>query len=360
MKIQSYHNFWQKIHLAAKEKGFPVRVMFELTYRCNFSCRHCYVPQHYRREKELETKEVLFILGELAKIGCFYLGFTGGEPFMRKDILKILWYAKKKGFEVIVYSNGSLITKSIAEELSLLRPNKVDITIPAMTKAAFERITGMVGARQRVFRAIELLHKKEVNLGFKTCILKENVSEINQIQDFAYRLGALHRLDDILSPRLDGSKEPYKYRGRLRDNSEFKVKNSKLKSKIGKEVYNSKEFIPRPKTKNLFKCGVGTSQVAITPQGELKMCLMIDYPRYKIDTRVIPRGENLQGAWDKLKAFAATIQPDKNYQCGQCSLKPYCKWCPGRGWLHNRSFTSCDPEIRLKAMRTKEYARNPV
>jgi MoaA/NifB/PqqE/SkfB family radical SAM enzyme len=107
IRSQSYNNFWQNIHCSGKKHAFPLRVMFELTYRCNFKCPHCYVPFKYRKCKELETKEVFAILDQLKDIGCFYLGFTGGEPFMRKDILDILWYAKKKGFEIIIYTNGS-------------------------------------------------------------------------------------------------------------------------------------------------------------------------------------------------------------------------------------------------------------
>ena len=122
-------------------------------------------------------------------------------------------YAKRCGFELIIYTNGSLIDEKIASQLERLRPNKVDITIPAMSKGAFERISGLSGSRDKVFRAIEFLYKKGVNLGFKTCVLKENENEIKEIQDFAASLGALHRLDDMLSPRLDGSKEPYGYRG---------------------------------------------------------------------------------------------------------------------------------------------------
>ena len=216
MKSQSYSSFWQRIHKSAAEKGFPLRVMFELTYRCNFHCKHCYVPEHYRKKGELKTEEIFSILDQLKEIGCFYLGFTGGEPFVREDIGEILWYAKRCGFEIIIYTNGSLIDERIGSQLEHLGPNRVDITIPAMSKAAFERITGIPGSRDRVFAAIRLLHENRINLGFKTCLLKENESEIKEIRDFAASLGAPHRLDDMLSTRLDGSKEPYGYRGRTR------------------------------------------------------------------------------------------------------------------------------------------------
>jgi radical SAM protein with 4Fe4S-binding SPASM domain len=332
--------------------------MFELTYRCNFYCRHCYVPLGYRKYKELKTKDIFSILNQLADIGCFYLGFTGGEPFVREDIMEILWYAKRKGFEVIIYTNGSLIDEKIADELKRLRPNKVDITIPAMSETAFERITGVSGYRDKVFKAIDLLHKRKVNLGFKTCVLKENEDQIDQIRDFAASLDALHRLDDMLSRCLDGSNEPFKYRGTLL-NANYRKSNANVREfneVDSNECLNETISVDSraiSENSRLFKCGVGLSQVAITPQGELKMCLMIDYPKYKIICASGPTshatGYMLKEAWDKLKELVKNIKPDRDYKCSGCELQAYCKWCPAKGWLYNKSFTSCEPESRKKA-----------
>ena len=362
--------------------------MFELTYRCNFFCRHCYLPQRYRRKGELKTEKIFSILDQLKDIGCFYLGFTGGEPFTRQDIMDILWYSKKKGFEIIIYTNGSFIDEKIADELHRLRPNKVDITIPAMSKDAFERISGVAGSRDKVFKGIDLLHENQVNLGFKTCVLKENENEIERIQDFAGSLGALHRLDDVFSPRLDGSREPYRYRGEMADDRSHssEVRSQKTEDRGEKTNVTSKRLEAKthsrfdtcgldaftankqrkPKSENPFKCGVGVSQAAITPSGELKMCLMIDYPKYKIlngeDARRKTEGRaektNLEYAWKELKELVGSIKPDKDYKCDMCELEPYCKWCPARGWLDNKSFTSCDPESRRWAEIRRQRLEN--
>lgn len=355
MKNQPHIAFWQKIHKTAKDNGFLLRVMFELTYRCNFNCRHCYVPRKHKNKKgELNTKEVFSVLDQLADIGCFYLGFTGGEPFMRKDILDILRYAVKKGFQVIVYTNGSLINKKVASELGRLSLNKIDITIPAMHRVAFEKITQVSGSCEKVFTAIELLRQKGVRLGFKTCVLKENEKEIAGIQNFAASLRALHRIDNVLSPRLDGSVAPYKYRGKSQltatELPSYRAASCQISEKAGNRT---------PNTGSLFKCGVGISQAAITPFGELKMCLMIDHPKYKIlsekgGRRTEHREKSLKDAWNRMRKLAKDIKPDKNYKCDQCGFEPYCKWCPAKAWLYNRSFTSCEPESRAQAEFRKQ------
>lgn len=348
MKSKSYLNFWKRIHEHAKGRAFPLRVMFELTYRCNFRCRHCYVPFSYRKKPELKTGKVFSILDQLAEIGCFYLGFTGGEPFMRRDIMDILRYAKRKGFELIIYTNGSLIDREKAEELTQLKPNKVDITIPALAQNAFEKITQNRGSHKRVFRTIELLRQRHIPLGFKTCVLKENEDEIGDIQKFAQSLNAFHRLDDMLSRRLDGSGEPYRYRGRKEVSEfesfrvrEFRNREEKIEDYdligIKKEEANQK---------NLFECGVGVSQAAITPQGEFKPCLMIDEPRYKIVVSRKSQVASLKEGWKSLREFIASVKPDENYKCQNCRLKIFCKWCPAKSWLYKRNFTSCEQESK--------------
>ncbi len=336
MKLQSHNGFWQEIHKTAKEKGFPLRVMFELTYRCNFRCGHCYVPLGYQKQsgRELNTREVLSILNQLADIGCLYLGFTGGEPFLREDIFNILWHAKKKGFQLIIYTNGSLIDKDKARELKRLNPNKVDITIPALDRKVFELITGVKEPRDNVFEAIRLLHQNKVELGFKSCLLKENENEIKDIQDFAVSLGASYRLGTMLLPCLDGDIGPYRYRG--------KIEEELVVSRKPQAV--SQEPEPRKaKPEPLFKCGVGMSQAAITPFGELKMCLMIDYPKYRIiDTdTAASRKSSLRNAWSNLKKLVLGIKPEEKPRCDKCQLYDHCKWCPAKGWLFDRSFTTC-------------------
>lgn len=344
MKTHSYHKFSQDIHAKARKSGFPLRVMFELTYQCNFTCKHCYLPISYRHRKgELNTKEVFSILRQLAKMGCFYLGFTGGEPFMRRDIREILWYAKKCGFELIIYTNGYLIDEKMAEELSRLSLNKVDITLHAMTKKAFDRISGTPGAHDKVFNAIKYLNERKVSLGFKTCVLKENEAEISAIQEFAASLGAKHRLDDRLSRCLNGSAQPYKFRGKLLNNQ--------IKAECGSAEEPNRRALD---SVNLFPCGVGMSQAAITPFGELKMCLMIDYPKYKISTVPIKNGVgSLKECWERMKGLVSAIKPDQHYKCHECNLEPYCKCCPAESWLYRRNFTSCDPQNKSWARKYK-------
>ncbi len=314
----------------------PLRVMFELTYECNFRCKHCYIPEKYRRQyrsRQLKTERVFDTIRQLKDAGCLYLGFTGGEPLVRPDIMRILAFAKKQGFQVIVYSNGSLFTHKAVDQIADIQPNKVDITIPGMSNSVFERITGMPGSRDAVFGGIRLLHQHKISLGFKTCFLNENHAEIKKIQAFARSLGAEHRLDPVMSRRLNGEEGPFIYRKEL--------PSGKIK-KVSSCVSDGQRRLPVTKREknNLFPCGVGRMQAAITPAGELKLCVMIDHPKYSLDT------EPFSSAWKRMQMLVSGIKPGRAFRCPECALRPHCIWCPARAWSYNKTFVSCDPRMR--------------
>ena len=72
MKSQSYRRFWQKIHKVAESSGFPLRVMFELTYRCNDNCRHCWSrisPDSTEIKAELSFEEIKCIVDKAKVFG---------------------------------------------------------------------------------------------------------------------------------------------------------------------------------------------------------------------------------------------------------------------------------------------------
>ena len=80
-----YKAVWEK----AFADAIPISGTFELTPRCNFNCRMCYV--HLKPEqipkfgRELNAKEWLCIAEEAKEAGTTWLCITGGEPLMHPE-----------------------------------------------------------------------------------------------------------------------------------------------------------------------------------------------------------------------------------------------------------------------------------
>ena len=82
-------------------------VQFELTFRCNEHCRHCYCPRENDIKSELTTDEIKHIIDDLREMNVVDLTFTGGDLFMRKDTFEILEYAYSSGFTINIFTNCS-------------------------------------------------------------------------------------------------------------------------------------------------------------------------------------------------------------------------------------------------------------
>ncbi len=92
IKELDYKEFVRGLSSVSLEQRLPLRAAFELTYRCNFQCLHCYLPPERRSlkaGKELSGRQVFSILEQMRDIGVIFVGFTGGEVFLRKDIFDI-------------------------------------------------------------------------------------------------------------------------------------------------------------------------------------------------------------------------------------------------------------------------------
>ena len=98
----------------------PWEVMIEVEPRCNFNCQFCFnqisFAQKGRNIKSFSTAYVKKIIDGLAKAEIKIIRFTGGEPFLRKDIFQLLKYAKNRGLEVRLNTNTSLINQKIAKK----------------------------------------------------------------------------------------------------------------------------------------------------------------------------------------------------------------------------------------------------
>jgi radical SAM protein with 4Fe4S-binding SPASM domain len=93
------------------KKCFPTRATWEITPRCNARCAYCYLSKKRDFPENNDTTTALQIIDKLSDSGILFLVLTGGEPFIRKDILSILEYIIRKDFfSITIYSNGTLIT----------------------------------------------------------------------------------------------------------------------------------------------------------------------------------------------------------------------------------------------------------
>src|SRR5262249_37835214 len=92
----------------------PLAVHLEIVGACNLTCIHCFAGMLPRHHHPLTLLELEHLFGDLARLGSYRLGLTGGEPLLRKDLLDLIDAATEQGLHPCLTTNGLLVTEDIA------------------------------------------------------------------------------------------------------------------------------------------------------------------------------------------------------------------------------------------------------
>ncbi len=179
----------QFVYRAATQKRIPVSGTFELTPRCNFDCRMCYIrmsaEEQLQRAPELSTAQWLELGRQAVAAGMIYLLITGGEPFLRPDFATIYTEMVKMGVLVSVNTNASCLSPNILAAFREHPPEAVNVTLYGASPETYERLCGVRGGYDATVRAIDAMRSAGVrvrlNATFTTC----NVADMEAIVAFA-------------------------------------------------------------------------------------------------------------------------------------------------------------------------------
>ena len=159
----------------------PLDVICEVTYICNLACPTCFRWTSKPDEHELTREEWKGVIRKLkAWLGSFNLTFTGGEPFLRKDLLEIFKFATDNGIVTGVVSNGSLIDKALAKEIVASGLDGLCLSLNSLKRHIHNETRGTNGSFDEVMTAIENMKevKKGMRLSLSTTVVRENIGEL--------------------------------------------------------------------------------------------------------------------------------------------------------------------------------------
>jgi radical SAM protein with 4Fe4S-binding SPASM domain len=179
----------------------PYVVSWNLTYRCNLACEHCYLdaggaPQvgteNFADRSELGTEECFRVIDEIATFApeCVTI-LTGGEPLLRRDILEIVRRASERGLWVVVGTNGVRITENVAKRLAEAGARGLSLSLDALDQDRHDRFRKVRGAWRNTVEGAEILNRTGLPFIVQTTAGSHNLGELDAIADFAHdRLAA--------------------------------------------------------------------------------------------------------------------------------------------------------------------------
>lgn len=172
-----------KMKSGAAEGMGPV-VVWNSTRTCNLKCRHCYMDSDSRRySDELSTAEAKKFIDDLAEIKVPVLLFSGGEPLMRQDFFELAEYAAKKNVRPTLSTNGTLISREVAEKIKNIGVGYVGISLDGLAEVN-DKFRGVAGAYQKAMQGIENCVAVGQRVGLRFTINRHNFEELDKIFDF--------------------------------------------------------------------------------------------------------------------------------------------------------------------------------
>jgi len=305
------------------------KMHIELTYRCNFRCVHCYNTTHGGAATELTTEEWLDAFDQLADMGCCLLTLTGGELFVRKDVVPIIQHACDRHFTLRLNTNGSLIDEKMMEKLEPMRPflQSFDVSFYGADEKAHDTLAQRPGSYNNTMRAIRLLSEAKYNLVAKFVTMRDNFDGIEKFEDDMTRLGVRHVVHTgSLIPQTDRNTKPLV---QILTDTQYR----KLVSTRGSVKHSS------PGT-----CKPGHVRGAITPDGHISPCeWLTDFKYGNL------RKQSLRDIWYSSGFLEFRKVFEEESECPPCSLRPGCDRCPAHSYLETGSLLKCAPIQRHNA-----------
>ncbi len=166
---------------------FPYRVTWDMTYRCNLLCKHCFVIHQNEAKNVIDSIETNSkILEQILQVKPFIVSLAGGEPLMVPNINKIIKKLCLNDIQVTIATNGLLVTEDLLQDLSGLNKLYFQISLDGATKQTHDNIRGK-DTYESVISAISLL-SKQLPTTIAFTLTNKSIYEIEEIFALANKL----------------------------------------------------------------------------------------------------------------------------------------------------------------------------
>jgi len=365
----------------------PYVVSWNLTYRCNLACEHCYLdaggsPQvgteNFSDRSELGTEECFRVIEEIAAFApeCLTI-LTGGEPLLRRDILSIVQRAAERGLWVVVGTNGVRISKNVAQHLAQAGARGLSLSLDALDPDRHDRFRRVRGAWQNTVEGAQILNRTGLPFIVQTTAGAHNLEELEAIADFAHaRLAAkvwnLYFLvptgrgqfvsdmtpaqyDEVLASLYRIQR---KYDGRMLVNAKcaphyiktvLEREGLEREGPAGQPERNLPENAPRSSEGSPAQrirtysggaggCPAGTHYMGIRPNGDVTPC-----PYLPVFAGSL-RSASLSDLWTSSDLFGdIRRRAALGGRCGECELNAHCGGCRARAYGMSGDLMAEDP-----------------
>lgn len=177
-----------KEHLSGRIDG-PSHAQIGLTNACPQRCTYCY--NRDRKGTPMAKTDILQAVQDLKSMGVFWMGWTGGEPLLNKDIVEIT-EKTADGCAVKLFTTGCTLTPQLAARLQKAGLFSVSVSLDHWQEDIHDRQRGYPGAFRTALRAIEIFKNTDgLHVGVSAVLSKDMIKkgQTEEYLEFLQSLG---------------------------------------------------------------------------------------------------------------------------------------------------------------------------
>jgi radical SAM protein with 4Fe4S-binding SPASM domain len=191
-----------------KREWAPFSVYFAVTDRCPYKCPHCSYGLHTKGR--MDTKSALDVIAQIKALGATIIGFTGGEPLLREDIVELV-ESVGDGSSSIIFTTGYHLDEQLCSEFFQAGLGCLAIGIESPDSGEHDETRGVEGSFQEALRAIQMSLEAGIYTAISTVATREKLLK-GQLQELAelatkYGVNEFRILEPIPTGRFQGRQE---------------------------------------------------------------------------------------------------------------------------------------------------------
>ncbi len=312
----------------------PMMGTFELTPICNMNCEMCYVRQSCEVvENKGGLKRVAFwekIIDQAIKEGLLFCLLTGGEIFTYPEFKELYEHLCYKGIDLVLNTNGTLITEEIVQWLAQFPPRRINISLYGASDDTYERLCHMKNGFQRVIQAIELLKKYSIDFRIHGVLVPQNIDDYEQIVNICNYYGVKLELSYYMFPPVrkeemcQGNKARFEQSRMAEIAYRYRKDQCITQDRWKKFVEDKCDLIEHPEKyvtygANCVTCRAGSSSFWVNWKGELSGCGVEDAHFISLENK------SFKDAWKEIVHTTENITLSET--CATCPYRCICPTC---------------------------------
>ncbi|WP_421862012.1 pyrroloquinoline quinone biosynthesis protein PqqE [Motiliproteus sp.] len=171
--------------------GQPFWLLAELTYSCPLQCSYCANPVDFKNGgDELSTEQWLEVLRQGRKMGAAQLGFSGGEPLLRKDLEELIREARQMGYYTNLITSGMGMDAQRVANFKEAGLDHIQISFQASSAELNNRLAGSDKAFEQKLAMAREVKAQGYPMVLNFVIHRDNIDAIDQIIELSIELEA--------------------------------------------------------------------------------------------------------------------------------------------------------------------------